>query len=527
MQRRTLLRAATAGAAAAAVSAPAPARAWAPPKPPSETTQARRLAVRERLTPTPAKHHLLLRTTYGITPALLAELDARGTRGWLDDQLTPERIDDGACDQIVARFPLASATPPELYRALDNGSWDGMRDVSSMTLARATWSKRQLFEVMVEFWSNHLNVTCPSSEVWSSRGSYDRDVIRKHALGTFSDLLVASCTHPAMLQYLDNLESRGANPNENYGREVLELHTVGRDAGYGQAGVVDSARAFTGLTVWNPWNGGTDATHGTLRYRADWHYVGPLRVLGWSHPNADRTQGVQVATSLARYLAAHPATAARLAHKLAVRFVSDSPPPALVDRLAQTYLDSGTAIVPVLRALFASPEFAASTGQKYRRPYEDVVATLRTLGIQTTGDTQAGAFSGLVWQLGEIGHAPLAWHPPDGYPDVAAAWAGTGAVLGRWNLHVGLAQGWWKDGLAYPGASLFDRLLPGPRPATRADLVTALQVRLMPGTPLPAAHRDALVTFLGGPGPVRDADVTWQFGILTAIMLDSPLWSTR
>ena len=349
MQRRTLLRAATAGAAAAAVSAPAPARAWAPPKPPSETTQARRLAVRERLTPTPAKHHLLLRTTYGITPALLAELDARGTRGWLDDQLTPERIDDGACDQIVARFPLASATPPELYRALDNGSWDGMRDVSSMTLARATWSKRQLFEVMVEFWSNHLNVTCPSSEVWSSRGSYDRDVIRKHALGTFSDLLVASCTHPAMLQYLDNLESRGANPNENYGREVLELHTVGRDAGYGQAGVVDSARAFTGLTVWNPWNGGTDTTYGTLRYRADWHYVGPLRVLGWLHPNADRTQGVQVATSLARYLAAHPATAARLAHKLAVRFVSDSPPPALVDRLARIYLDSGTAIVPVLR----------------------------------------------------------------------------------------------------------------------------------------------------------------------------------
>ena len=472
--------------------------------------------------------HLLRRATYGATPALLAEAQALGPRAWLEQQLAPAALDDSACDAAVARYPLAHATPPALHAALSYGAWDGMGDLSAMTLARATWSRRQLFEVMVEFWSNHLNVTCPSSEVWSSRGVYDRDVVRRHAFGRFSDMLAASCTSPAMLQYLDNLESRGSAPNENYGREVLELHSVGRDAGYGQAGVVDSARAFTGLTVWNPWNGGTPPTNGTLRYTASWHHVGPLQVLGWTHANATSTGGREVAVSLVRHLAQHPATAARIARKLAVRFVSDTPPQALVDRLARVYLANGTAIKPVLRALFGSPEFAASSGQKYRRPYEGAVATLRTLGVAPSTDGDGRSLRDLVWELGQLGHAPLAWHPPDGYPDVAGAWTGSGTVLGRWNLNVGLAQGWWRNGLVMPPGSLADALVPpAARPTTRAGLVEALAARLMPGTVLPVAHRDALVTFLGGPGPVSSADVTWQFGILTALLLDSPHWSTR
>lgn len=474
---------------------------------------------------TAGPEHLLRRTTYGVTPELLADVARLGPTAWLDAQLAPRTIDDSACDAAVARFPLAHASPPALHRALPYGGWDAMSQLTSRTLARAAWSRRQLFEVMVEFWSNHLNVTCPSSEVWSSRGVYDRDVVRAHALGRFSDMMAASCRSPAMLQYLDNLESRGSAPNENYGREVLELHTVGRDAGYGQAGVVDSARAFTGLTVWTPWDGGTDTTNGTLRYRPEWHAVGPLTVLDWTHPNATADGGPAVAESLVRHLAAHPATAARIARKLCVRFVSDDPPPTLVDRLARVYLANGTAVVPVLRALFTSPEFTASVGLKYRTPYEDVVATVRTLGITPT-PTGTSALEALVWSLGELGHAPLGWHPPDGYPDVAAAWAGSGTVLGRWNLHLALLQGWWTDGLAY-APSLVDRLLPGPRPATRADLVTALAARLLPGLVLPAAHRDALVAFLGGASPVRPDDVDWQFPLLVALLLDSPHWSTR
>ena len=471
--------------------------------------------------------HLARRATYGLTPELVAQVRARGAAAWLEEQLHPERIDDSDCDAAVERFPLAHASPPELHARLPYGAWGGMQDLQAMTLSRAVWSRRQLLEVMVELWSNHLNATCPSSEVWSGRGSYDRDVVRAHALGRFSEMLAASVTSPAMLHYLDNVSSRGAAPNENYGREVLELHTVGRDAGYGQAGVVDSARAFTGLTTWNPWNGGTPATSGTFRYRADWRYTGPLRVLDWTHANGDRTGGVAVAHGLARYLAAHPATARRIARVLAVRFVSDTPSPGLVDALAQVYLAHDTAVVPVLRALFASAEFAASAGRKYRRPLEGTVSAMRALGIRPSSDDDPRAVRSLVWQLGQVGHAPLAWHPPDGYPDVAAAWSGSGTVLGRWNLNVGLAQGWWQEGLTYPGSSLAARLLPGPRPASRAALVDALHARLVPGQTLRAAHRDALVAFLGGPGPVRDADVTWQLGILTALVLDSPAASSR
>ena len=283
--------------------------------------------------------HLLRRTTYGLTPGLVADVKTRGTAAWLAEQLKPSSIDDSACDAVLQRFPLYWQDPPQLHAGLKNGSWDAMNDTTRATLARACFSQRQLFEVMVEFWSNHLNITCPSSDVWSTKAWDDRNVVRPHALGRFSDMLVASAKSPAMLQYLDGASSKGTAPNENYGREVLELHTVGRDAGYTQAEVVSCARALTGLSVAFTWmKEVTPDQFGTFRYRADYRYVGPVSVLGWSHANADRAAGEAVAESLLRYLASHPATATRIARKLCLRFVSDDPPAALVDRLAKTCL---------------------------------------------------------------------------------------------------------------------------------------------------------------------------------------------
>ena len=528
--RRGLLRAGAvlAAAAGAGVLTAAPAAASAR-RPPVRRTPGPQRRTRPVL-PAPAPgapgdlRHLLLRTTYGLTPALLAEATALGPAAWLDRQLAPSTIEDSACDAVVARFPAYAMDPPQVHATYDDGSWEPMLATVRTAFVRACWSRRQLLEVMVEFWSNHLNTTAPSSGVWSSKGFEDRTVIRPHALGRFSDLLLASASSPAMLRYLDGAESRGSDPNENYGRELLELHTVGRDAGYTQAEVVDTARALTGRTTWTPWNGGTAANLGLFGFRADWHHVGPLAVLGWT--SANTSDGQAVGDSLLRHLATHPATAARIAHKLCVRFVSDDPPAALVARLAQVYLASGTAVVPVLRALFASPEFAASAGGKQRRPYEDVVASVRVLGIEPapTG-TETRGIADVCWGLHELGQAPFGWHPPDGYPDVAAAWTGTGTALGRWNLHTGLAQGWWQGGLRYPGATLAARLLPGPLPATRAELVARTADRLT--VPLPQAHLDALVTFLGGPGPVREWDLGGVYSVLVALVLDSPLWSAR
>ena len=468
--------------------------------------------------------HLMTRTSFGVTPALVGEV--RTSAAWLNAQLAPGSIDDAACDLVLSRWPMATATAPAVEAAIEQGSWGAMEQLVQATLARAIWSKRQLFEVMVEFWSNHLNITCPSSEVWSTKPWDDHTVIRAHALGRFDDMLVASATSPAMLLYLNNAESQGDDVNENYGRELLELHTVGVGAGYTHTDIVSAARVLSGLSVWDRWNGGTAANQGTLRYRSDWHYVGPVSVLGWTHPNADRSGGQEVAASLVRYLANRPETAHRIATKLAVRFVSDAPPTALIDRLTQTYLANGTAIVPVLRQLFASPEFAASVGQKQQRPLEDIVGTLRTLGVTASPDATKD-LGDLTWLLGQIGQAPLGWGLPDGYPDVVTAWQGAGAVLGRWNAHLGLVGGWWRDGALVFQADLVGYLLGTVKPTTRGALVDALIKRLHPTVAVPPSHRAALIGFLGMDGPLGNGDLDWDFEPLVALVTNMPQGSAR
>src|SRR4029079_7971742 len=139
---------------------------------------------------------------------------------WLDQQLNPSRIDDSLCDDYLTRFPLLGLSARDVRSRISNGGWEAMNQLTKATVARAMWSERQLFEVMVEFWSNHLNITNPSSDVWDNRAHYDRTVIRKHALGLFDDLLVAASLHPAMQRYLDNASSTKEHPNENHGREL-------------------------------------------------------------------------------------------------------------------------------------------------------------------------------------------------------------------------------------------------------------------------------------------------------------------
>ena len=207
---------------------------------------------------------------------------------------------------------------------LEGGAWDLMFDLGVATLARAAWSERQLFEVMVDFWSNHLNVTNPSSDVWYCRHDWDRTVIRAHALGRFEDMLVASTQHPAMLLYLNNAESNKDLPNENYGRELLELHTVSVDAGYSEDEMRNSVLVLTGF--------GLDWDTGEFHYNKDDHYVGPVQILGFSAKNGSAAKGYTVVLDYLRYLANHPMTATHIARKLCLRFVSDTPPDSLVVR---------------------------------------------------------------------------------------------------------------------------------------------------------------------------------------------------
>ena len=470
--------------------------------------------------------HVLRRLTYGPTPASYAEIHKLGIAAWLERQLAPASIKDPVADGVLTHLPRLSWSIATTRAQLDGGAWDVMQDLVVATVARSVWTERQLFEVMVDFWSNHLNVTCPSSDVWDNRHRYDADVIRANALGRYADLLKASAAHPAMLRYLNNADSTKDAPNENYGRELLELHTVGVDSGYTQAEVVDSARIMTGFTV--------DDDTGAYVYDPSIHWTGSVSVRGFTSANA-AADGHATALAYLDHLAHHPDTATRIATKLCLRFIGDTPTPGAVAELAQVYLANDTAIKPVLRALVALPEFISAPGVKVRRPFEDMVAAMRTLGIgpptSSDADTYRGGLDALYWQSADLAHAPLAWPQPNGYPDTADAWQSASGMINRWNTHIDHAAGWWPnstDGsITYPD---INKLLPTVLPATYGELIDALARRVV-YRPLRADHRAAVLTFMGKTASAKpkstDQILTWRFPYLVALLLDSPYHEYR
>ena len=411
-----------------------------------------------------------------------------GCAAWLERQLKPSSIPDGALAAYLKPFDTLGATPAKLRamddaRSKDQGYWYAHDQLESAAIARATWSERQLFEVMVDFWHSRLHVAAHLDKTRDTLNHYDAAVIRRYALGRFSDMLWAMVTHPAMILYLDNQNNTKGGGNQNLGRELLELHTLGVDAGYKQADVEAAAKLLTGLTV-------DDKTLAFV-YRPERHYVGRVKVFGHAYPNTSASGGLATVKSLVTNLAMHPKTAHYLALDLARRFVSDAPSERLVKELASVYLKNKTAIVPVLRALFRSPEFAKSVGQKYRRPFEHAVASMRALGVKLGDHNEyVKSMGDLRYWLDGLGQAPLGCPTPDGFKDFERPWLSSAGVLGRWNLDMSLA-GQWRKGLAAPDIT---GMLKGAR--TYGAAVDTLYARLAFQKPT-AAERKALLAFLG------------------------------
>ena len=382
--------------------------------------------------------HLASRFTYGMTPALLQEMSGYPTvQAWLDAQLAPATISDPGGDALDAWWPRLAWDAPTMWaheQAMTGEAWTAMADYQRWCLLRRMRSRRQLLESVTEFFENHLHVPVHDDGVFGFRADYGR-TIRTHALGRFDQMLVAAITHPAMSISLDNANSTKNAPNENLGRELLELHTVGR-GNYTEDDVKASARILTGYKVamWTTW---------ATSYNPASHWTGPVQVMGFSHPNAD-ADGRPVVAAYLTYLAHHPATAHRLARKLAIRYVSDSPSAALVDHLAQVYLANNTAIVPVLKALVAHQEFIAAKGLKVRNPADDVVATWRVLDVQAAPPTGDGSGANAVlWQTVGLGQAPFDWARPDGQPEDGESWSSVSRVLASFETHYTLCGGWW------------------------------------------------------------------------------------
>ena len=382
--------------------------------------------------PTPYALHLMNRLGCGWSTATWAQMQAAGgPTAWFERQLDPAGVPEHPrVGWIDGWFPELWETPAVKFTRSKVGYGYADR-LSSWTMLRRIHSNRQVLETMVDFWSNHLHVGAVGGTAWVNRVGYDQTV-RQHALGRFEDLLVACTLHPAMLTYLDNFRSVRGAPNENHGRELLELHTVGRASGYTEQMVLDSAVILSGWRI---------DFRGTWeqRYNPRQHTTGPVQVLGFGHANTAE-DGRQLTIDYLRYLANHPATARTIATKLVIRFVGDYPSAALVDRLAGVYLASGTDIRAVLRHLVASPEFQASAGQKYRTPVDDLVATARALQVRATKPTSGRAFAHQITHQ-HRGLPLFQWPRPDGAPERNADWASAARMLSSFRMHWDLASG--------------------------------------------------------------------------------------
>jgi uncharacterized protein (DUF1800 family) len=406
--------------------------------------------------------HFLNRSSFGIRESDYQRAAQMGYAAFIEAQLQPVAALAGAIEATIAlNLPSIKMTGTQLYAAYppsDNKDFAALAELRAATLLRQLYSPNQLFEVMVEFWTNHFSVEHVHNYDRIAKTIDDQD-IRKNALGTFKDLLNANARSPAMLFYLDNYVNVKAGAQENYARELMELHTLGVDGGYTEDDVKNVARAFTG------W--GFNRTQISFLFTQRNHDTDEKRVFG---KVLAKNRGMQDAQDVLDMLAAHPSTAKLIATKLVRRFVSDTPPTTLVEKLTALFLSSGGDITAMLRALFASVEFLASADLKIKRPQEYLLSVLRVTDAKISGTTYNRALSGVFEGLGQQW---CNWPAPNGYPDVGSYWINTTAWLGRWNFVFATLEGRLDRGI------VIDALALSAGAKTPETLVDGLSARLL------------------------------------------------
>lgn len=376
--------------------------------------------------PASAEVQALRRTSFGVSPDSLAAINALGVEDYLEQQLNYLAIDDSAIEAAVAStFPLASQTPAQLYPGFPNNIGDIVEDLVGATTYRAFFSPRQLYEVTVEFWSNHFSIHLVNGIIPALKPYDDFAVIRPNAMGTFRELLQASAKSPAMLYYLDNFLNFVGEPQENYARELMELHTLGVDGGYTEDDVKEVARCFTGWTI--------NQVTGEFQFVPFLHDNGAKTVLATLIPAGG---GVTDGETVLDLLASHPATANFIATKLCRRFLSDDPPTSVIAAVENTFNTTDGNVVEMLRTLFNSAEFAEVQDQKLARPMEFIGSLLRALNVNQTLPTDDGRLYFALLSL--LSQVPFYWVPPNGYPDVAPYWGSTSGFLNRWRIALAL-----------------------------------------------------------------------------------------
>ena len=448
---------------------------------------------------------------------------AGGARAWFEDQLDPALIDDHEADEIARwwehlalspqeKSELAESDPPQVKGFIQEV------DCTRWQLIHAMNTRRQLLSIMTDFWANHFYINAPLPKVCAHRFRYDQ-ALREHALGSFDRLLASAVLHPMMLVYLDNDVSHKDALNENLGRELLELHTVGRDLEipFSEDDVLNSARIISGYGI-HP------ATR-EAEFHPDLHWVGRVQVMEFSHPNS-RSDGREVALAYVQALAEHPATAKRIIRKLAIRFVSDDPSDELLADLFSAFEPSRN-ITDLLLALVDHDEFRAAAGRKVRTPIEDLVASYRAMQAQIPPPDDGDAAVTVIQVCQDTGQRPYDWPRPDGFPDRGEVWSSPSRMLATWDMHRALSIGGSDlgTGIEMPD----DAYWHGPLPAT-FDTIVDRMCRLLLARPAdPELMRIATESADPRAGEIEAGhpEVGGRLPALIGALLDTPHHMTR
>ncbi len=436
-------------------------------------------------------NRLVRRITMGITAVDAARAARLGYQPYLEEQLNPAAIDDTFCETVVAtKWPRTQWTVSNLYGA--NDFWITNDQLIQSTVFRNAYSKRQLLEKVVEFWCDHFSVY--SDKAGSAMMSHVRDAIRANALGNFRTLLRAVVGSPGMLWYLDNVYNYGDNPNINFAREILELHTVSPAAGYVTQDIKNLAKVLTGWTVDEGFT--SLARRGQLRFDPGMHARGDKVVLGYRIPFSGQQEG-ELAIS---FLASHPKTAEHIAKKLVRFFVSHDPSPGLVNQVAQVFLATNGDIKSCLRAVLAQSVISTAP-PKLKRPYNLAVSAFRGMRTKLT------YMEYFRWiTLNDLGQVPFQWEPPDGYPDRVDFWAAS--MRPRLQFAYSLANGEVWGLQSYDGRT-WDSM-------TAADALARINKTLFGGE-MSNRDRTSVETYLTA-GPFDE----WRYRGAHAIALASP-----
>lgn len=436
------------------------------------------------------KYRLIHDTTFGFNAKMKASFDTLGWNGFLDWQLNPDAIDESDVKTRLAGYTTLTMPVADLL-SIPKGGPNPKSELIDATVLRQIYSDRQLFERMVMFWTDLFNIDI--QKVGALKTVHDREVIRPYALASFYDLLIWNAHSPAMLRYLDNDTSVKAHPNQNYARELMELHTMGVDGGYTQEDVVEVARCFTG---WRWIRDAKSPDHGKFWFDAKNHDDGTKNVLGYTIPAKG---GIADGRTVIDILAHHPATYKRISTRLCTWLLGYSPSASTINSVVAKAKSTNWDIKELIRVILGNTAVVRGQNLKLKRPLELIESAVRAVNGDVTN------ISRVVSVAGQAGEVPFEWSPPNGYPDALAYWGEL--LLPRWNA------AFWLMRNQLGTAVNVDALIAGEKTAT--GIANRIDLALYGGE-MPTADKQLVTTFLQGDAnpTIRAAEA---FGLAMAL----------